>query len=143
MLRLFDDQNEEYYATLTGIQDETAILHLGAESRRVALQDIATQWYGHYILLWRPPPSYEDPVHPGYEGEVVHELAQQLAAVSHQPLVHQENFIFSERLVKQLKKFQFDEMLTPDGVAGPQTLIRLNSALGLDVPTLIDQRENN
>jgi len=143
MLRLFDDQNEEYYATLTGIQDETAMLHLGAEPRRVALQDIAAQWFGHYILLWRPPPDYDEPVLPGYKGEIVHWLTQKLAAVSHQPIDHQENFIFSERLVKQLKKFQFDEMLTPDGVAGPQTLIHLNSALGLDVPTLVDRREDH
>ena len=45
-------------------------------------------------------------------------------------------------LVERLKDFQKSQRLPTDGIAGPQTLIRINERIGLDVPKL-NYRENS
>ena len=39
-------------------------------------------------------------------------------------------------LLGALKRFQFDQGLTPDGILGPQTMVHLNRALDVPGPRL-------
>ena len=43
----------------------------------------------------------------------------------------------SEALIEQIKRFQLNEGLVPDGIPGSMTLIHMNSRLNLGVPTLM------
>jgi general secretion pathway protein A len=45
-------------------------------------------------------------------------------------------------MISQVKKFQLDEGLVPDGIVGTQTLIHLNTVVDGEVPLLINKQED-
>ena len=141
-LKLFDDEGGEYYAVLTALNAESATLSFGAETREVPLKDIESYWLGEYTLFWRPPPDYNEAIKPGMQAPVVQWLDKQLAQVQGGTARPGENPEFDGELVNKVKKFQFAEGITPDGIVGAQTLIHLNTAAGSDIPTLIDRKDN-
>jgi len=58
-------QGQSYFATLTGLDEKSARFAIGAKNTTVALGALASQWSGHYILLWRTlpdAPGRSDPV---------------------------------------------------------------------------------
>jgi murein L,D-transpeptidase YcbB/YkuD len=48
--------------------------------------------------------------------------------------------MFDDSLVRQVKQFQFTHGLTPDGSAGPQTLILLVSLADQAAPKLLHEQ---
>jgi general secretion pathway protein A len=136
VLKLFDDQGREFYATLTALKGQTATFAIGTETRIVDVKDIAPRWFGDYTLLWRTPPSYQVAIKPGDQGPVVQWLYKQLSLIQGQTVQPQKNVIFDNALVRQVKKFQLANGLVPDGIVGPQTLIHLNTAAGSNEPLL-------
>jgi peptidoglycan hydrolase-like protein with peptidoglycan-binding domain len=63
-------------------------------------------------------------------------LASQLANISGRELSRNGMISYDAGLIKEVKNFQMQEGLETDGIAGAQTLIRLNSVLQKDVPRL-------
>ncbi|MEW6418115.1 MAG: AAA family ATPase [Nitrospirota bacterium] len=141
VLKLFNDQGKVFYATLTAIQGQTATFIIGTKLRIVDVKDIAPRWLGDYTLLWRIPPRYQGPFKRGDRGPVVQWLDRQLTLIQGRKAQPGENSVYDDVLVRQVKKFQLSEGLTPDGIVGPQTLICLNSAAGTGDPVLIDRRK--
>ncbi len=72
----------------------------------------------------------------GSNGPDVQWLASQLAAVSGREMSSGTMVSYDASLIRQVKAFQMQEGLETDGIAGVQTLIRLNSVLQKDVPRL-------
>ena len=142
VLKLFDDEGREYYAALTGLNAESAVLTFGAETREVPVKDIESHWLGEYTLLWRPPPDYNEVIKPGMESPVVQWLDKQLAQVQGKTARPGETRKFDDELVNKVKKFQLAEGITPDGIVGTKTLIHLNTAAGNDIPALIKKKDN-
>ena len=136
VLKLFSDKGQEFYATLTALDKETALFIVGNETRKIAVKDIAMHWFGDYTVLWRMLPEFQGNILPGYQGPVVEWLDKQLAMVQGRLARSGENPVFDNELVKQVKKFQFARGLIPDGIVGPQTIIRLNTAVGMGIPVL-------
>ncbi len=136
VLKLFDGQGREYYAALTGLKTETATLVIGTDTREVAVKDIESHWLGEYTLLWRTPPEYHGDIMPGKHDPLVPWINKELALVQGRTFQPLENTEFSEPLVNNIKKFQVSRGLIPDGIAGPRTLIHLNTAVGMDTPKL-------
>lgn len=143
VLKLFDDQGQEFYATLTALKGETATLIMGTETRKIAIKNIASQWFGDYTLLWRIPPKYQGNILPGNRGPEVQWIDQQLALIQGRKAQPQKNLFFDDALARQVKEFQLAEGLVPDGIVGTQTLIQLNTAIGSGIPKLIDKQEDN
>jgi len=138
VLRFVDDDNREYYGTVTGIEDQAATIELGGEMRWVALQEMALRWSGEFTLLWKMPPAYIDSIRPGHSGPQVRWLDTQLAALFNRPASDDETPRFTGQLVEEVRKFQLAEGLVPDGIAGVQTIIRINTrAVDSHVPLLI------
>lgn len=48
----------------------------------------------------------------------------------------QDNSVYSDELVKEVKKFQLAEGLKPDGIIGPRTIILFNNMLEKGTPLL-------
>jgi general secretion pathway protein A len=136
VLKLFDDQGKEFYATLTALQGQTATFTVGNETKKVNVKEIERRWLGDYTLFWRMPQKYQRDIRPGSKGAEVQWLEKQLALVSGQGVQPRKNPVFDESLVLQVKKFQLSRGLTPDGVVTPQTVISLNTAAGSDEPLL-------
>ena len=142
VLKLFDDKGHEFYATLTKLHGDTALLVIGTEIRTVTVKEIEQRWLGDYTLLWRAPQNFKGNIHLGYRGNEVRWLEKQLSLIQGRTMQPLEDLRYDNALVKQVKKFQLTEGLVPDGIVGPQTIIHLNNIAGGDEPVLIKKVVN-
>jgi general secretion pathway protein A len=130
LLRLVDERGRVAQALLVALDDEAATLSAGGSERTVPLAELARWWRGEFATLWRMPPGYR-----GSEPATVDPrwLAQQFARVDGQaPAPGAE-----AELRSRIFAFQLAQGLTPDGVPGPLTLMRLNRAAGVEEPRLL------
>jgi general secretion pathway protein A len=125
VLQLSEPHGGVIYALLTGLDGETAALELGSAARKVPLATLEAQWSGVYTLLWRAPPDYHGPLQAGARGAAVDWVRIALAKASGNPVTARKGEVFDQDLATQLKAFQVAEGLVPDGIAGPNTLLRL------------------
>ena len=143
VMKLVDAQSNSAYVILTRIDGDRATLRAGDSTLEVASSTLDDYWLGEYTLLWQMPPYYQYAIQPGSKGPVVQWLDQQLTRLYGQadgPTVRDS---YSAVLVSQVKQFQSSAGLVADGVAGPNTLIQLNTRLGLDIPLLTVARDQS
>ena len=125
MLRLIDGKGGEYYATLTALEGETAVFAIGRETRTVGIGEVAERWSGSFVLLWRPPSGYTGNLKPGSRGPAVAWLERQLARAQGQPIPSGGDGVYDLRIMKRVRQFQTAIGVTPDGIAGLTTIMRL------------------
>jgi general secretion pathway protein A len=143
VMKLVDAQSNSAYVILTRIDGNRATLRAGDTTLEIASSTLDDYWLGEYTLLWQMPPYYQFAIQPGSKGPVVQWLGQQLARLYGQagaPTIHDS---YNAALVSQVKQFQSSVGLVADGVAGPNTLIQLNTRIGLDTPLLTGKQERN
>jgi len=137
VLLMRDNQDQKFYAALTRLDEQSATFAVGAETRTVALGALAQQWSGHYTLLWRMPPVANRKIRPGDHGPDVEWLGRQLAQLQNKVAETAKDQVFDETMMRQVKQFQFDQGLTPDGTVGSQTMMRLSDATDTAAPKLM------
>jgi general secretion pathway protein A len=142
VLLLRDAQGREFHATLSALDTRSAEFALGAQTRTVAIDALAAQWSGQYTVLWRMPPDARENIRAGERGPAVAWLNRELAQVQGRaaPEPSQEP-LFNQVLLHQVKQFQLAEGLTPDGVVGPRTLMRLAGVADKTAPKLARKQE--
>jgi general secretion pathway protein A len=138
MLTLKDEGGQVAYAVLTGLTDKTATLRMGSFSGTLPLMELARLWQGEFATLWRTPQGYTTPLGKGQSGEVVAQLATQLATLQGE-LTPQGPQVFNAALQSKVMAFQRAQGLAADGVAGPTTFMQLNRASGVSEPRLQTQ----
>ncbi len=136
VLKFQNDDGDEYYGTLTALKEETALVHLGAEERKVPLSELEKYWFGDFVMIWRVPAAYRGAIKPGDKGPAVQWLAAQFAAREGRDSSGKSTQAYDAGLMKKVKRFQIAEGLKPDGVVGPQTIIRLHASSQDGSPTL-------
>jgi general secretion pathway protein A len=139
VLAMRNGRRQEYQAALTGLDDRSATLAMGSETKRVSLDTLAEQWSGYYVLLWRMPPEFSENLRHGERGPAVAWLARQLAQALGRPADADADATFDDALARQVKQFQLAEGLIPDGAVGPQTLMRLSAIADKTAPRLVRQ----
>ena len=122
LLRLVDERGRVAHALLTGTGNELATLNVAGTEVTVPWTELARVWRGDFATLWRAPAGYG-------EGDVAGNtawVAERLAAVDGQgpPTAGRE------ALRTRIAAFQLAHGLTPDGVAGPLTVMQLARASG-------------
>jgi general secretion pathway protein A len=128
ILILYDDRGRIAYAVLTALSEAEALLRMAGVERRVSLPVLARNWRGEFATLWRTPPGWSGDRFVAGGSTVADWLDGRLDLVD--PGGHgrpQSQRVFA---------FQLAQGLSPDGLAGPQTLMRLNRATGVDEPNL-------
>ncbi len=128
VLRFTDGSNGSYYALLIGLDEKTATLLLGDEKKTVDVAEVAKQWSGDYLILWRAPPGYQGRLRLGDRGPAVAWLEKQLALAQGKPAPTEEQDVFDATVTKQVKEFQRAVGMAPLGIAGPRTIMRLCDA---------------
>jgi general secretion pathway protein A len=129
IVRLVDARGRVAHALLTAFNGEQATLNLGGAETTVPLAELARVWRGEFATFWRGPPGYR-------EGDIAGTatggawLAQRLTAADGQGTAGKD------ALRSRVATFQLAHGLTPDGVAGPLTLMQLGRASGTDEPRL-------
>jgi len=141
-LLMRDSQGREFHAALIALEDKTATFAIGADTRTVALGALGAQWSGQYTLLWRMPPDARESIRLGERGAAVQWLITQLAQAQGQVADPSKAPLFDDALERQVKQFQLAQGLIPDGVVGPQTVMRLAGVGDRTAPKLLPrQRE--
>jgi general secretion pathway protein A len=135
-LLMRDDQGRAFHAALTALGDKSATFVIGAETRTVALGALAAQWAGQYTLLWRMPPDALENIYRGVRGPAVQWLITQLAQAQGQIANPGKAPLFDDDVERQVKQFQLAQGLVPDGLVGPQTVMRLAGVGDRSAPEL-------
>ncbi len=143
VLSMYDDRGERFYATLISFHGEAAEMVIGSERKRVSMDDFKARWNGEYSLLWEKPAGYLTAIRPENNAANVDWLDEKLAIIQERPATTTAPVHYDDALVSQVKQFQFEKNLVPDGIVGPQTIIHLNSAYNSRVPKLIVTDEDN
>lgn len=125
VIKLFDENAQEFYATLIRLDEKQADLLIDGESWSVARSWLEQSWGDEYQLLWRPPKSGSRMINAKSSGADLQWLENALSqAAKERPRKVSK---FDAQLAEKLKRFQLAEGLQADGVAGTQTLVRLNA----------------
>jgi len=140
VLLMNDNKGQEFYATLTRLDDHSATLSIGQESRIVALGGLAEQWSGQYTLLFRKPPIMRQKIRLGDSGPDVEWVKNQLEQLYGKVTTTNREHVFDEAMMRQVKDFQLVHGLAPYGTVGAQTMLRLGSEADSSAPKLIQQR---
>ncbi len=135
VLLLQQPDGQQQYLTLLAWEGEDVRVVIGQQSHRLTRQALAQAWNGRYTALWMPPPHYQQPLAPGSRSLAVAWLRQQLG----QPPDADGKTLaahYDAGLATLVRHFQLQHDLPDDGIAGPQTLIRLAQAGNADSPRL-------
>ncbi len=138
VLNLYDSNGQNFHAAFISYHDHVAELVLGSTHKFISVNDFKGHWNGDYSLLWEKPDGYLTAVRPENNAVNVAWLDKKLAIIQDRPASSKVPVLYDEILVSQVKQFQFEKSLVPDGIVGPQTIIHLNSAYNNRVPKLID-----
>lgn len=134
ILTLHDPDFGEYYAVLYALRRGKAELLLGEKRIEVSQSWLQDHWTENYQLLWRPPLGKTSSIRYGQSGPRVQWLNRQLNRLLGEEEASSSRF--EQSTLDKLRHFQRAHRLTVDGIAGPKTLMVLDSALSLPGPTL-------
>ena len=137
VLSLFNPQGQKYYATLVLIQDDLAQVKLADRIHWVRLEDLRLWLDGPNTLLWRKPDAYANVLRPGGTGPMITWLDEQLASIQGREPLGQPPATYGDNLIRQVRRFQSNKELRPDGAVGPRTVIQLNTETQADLPLLL------
>ncbi|MEX2496304.1 MAG: AAA family ATPase [Woeseia sp.] len=143
MLTLTDSRGETHHLVLVSLDGQQGQLAIGENRFSLPLEDISAMWFGQYRLLWRPPNGHSGLIRAGMRDRNVRWLRQSLAAIDADfGTTNPDSDFFDDELLRRVEAFQRTHRLAVDGIAGQQTLILLNSLLGLSgTPQLVAQSQ--
>jgi general secretion pathway protein A len=127
-------KGQQFHAVLTALTGQSATFIVAGRTCRAPLADLARLWSGTYVQLWNVPPGAAGALAVGSRGAGVLWLRQALASV--EGAKDDGPALFDNALAHRLKTFQFAEGITPDGIAGALTLVRLKLRLDKTLPRL-------
>ena len=134
IVELREPSGESYFATLYAIGQDRVELLLAGQRFAVGAQWLTQRWNGEYTLLWRPPLGDKTAIRYGQQGPRVQWLDRQLSQLL--GVMPENQDTFEQALLNKLRRFQRAQDLSVDGIAGPRTLMVIDSALNLPGPTL-------
>jgi general secretion pathway protein A len=137
ILSLVDANGTSRQVVLAGLDGDRAELLIGASAVEATIADLADYWFGEFIVLWRPQAGALRPLRAGMRGDDVRWLRQGLQQLGGLPASVVSQDFFDADLERLVEDFQRSRRLAVDGVAGVQTQLVLDAALGLPgTPTL-------
>ncbi|HEY1771829.1 MAG TPA: AAA family ATPase [Gammaproteobacteria bacterium] len=127
IVTLTDAGGGAHQLVMTHIDDDSVTLRAGSASARFPLSEVEPLWYGEFLILWKPDAHAPHPLVPGMSGSGVMWLRSQLAGLQ---LIHDSgNPQYDTELTTAVKRFQAEQHMQVDGIAGEETLVRLSTAL--------------
>jgi len=141
ILSLIDEANSSRQVVLAGLDGGQAKLLIGASEVEVPVAELADYWFGEFLVLWRPQSGDLRPLRAGMRGDDVRWLRQGLEQLGGLPASSPPGDVFDADLQRLVEDFQRSRRLSVDGVAGIQTQLVLDAALGAPgTPTLAGSR---
>jgi general secretion pathway protein A len=125
MLTLATSAGDKHYAVVTALGDDTATLTIGERELTLPLTEVERVWDGEFVTLWKAPALAAASLLPGMGGRDVRWLRQRLGDLDGMPAG--TNLVYDDDLKQRVVAFQQAHALTPDGIAGEETLLRLST----------------
>lgn len=141
ILRLLDPKGSDYYAALISLSGRKATFVVGNETKTVDVAEIESRWMGDYFLLWETPPNSSGSIRPGARGPEVRWLDKVLASANGRPPLPGKDLVYGGSMISEVKQFQKESGLAPDGIVGPRTIISLNAKSSGAGPKLSASRQ--
>jgi general secretion pathway protein A len=129
VLNVTDSNGHAHQLVLAGLDDEHAHVDIGGAKRQIGIGDLSRNWFGDYVLLWKPAAGGSEPLALGARNARVKWLRDSLRRVNGLPAEDSANDRYDAALVTLVEDFQRRNRLAVDGIAGVQTQIALDSAL--------------
>jgi len=137
ILSLVDAQGAAHQVVLSELGSTDAKILVGDKEAEVPLDELADYWFGEFLVLWRPQTPATRPLRAGMRGDDVRWLRRGLEQLEGVPQTPDTGDYFDAELQQLVENFQRSRRLAVDGVAGLQTQLVLDSALGAPgTPTL-------
>ena len=139
LLTLFPatDSEEAVVAVLRSLEGDTATLEGAGRTVRLPVEQLAQVWRGDMATLWRVPPGMPERGDIADSAEGAAWLDRQLASkAAGGPGVASSRPMTPALRQSRIHRFQLAQGVTPDGRAGPLTLMLLNRVSGVSEPRL-------
>jgi general secretion pathway protein A len=137
VIELQDSSGHKHHVLVTALTADSVSLAMGGSPQKFGVQEVGRLWFGKYLLLWKPPAPGQEILRLGDRGETIVWLRDALARYRGEPLMTDASDLFDRELQAQLVQFQNRHRLAADGVAGTNTLAKLQGYLPEKSPVLI------
>ena len=129
---------ERLYGVISAIETdvvgESVTIDFGERTVAMRTQAFGLRWPGDYLVLWKSHNIIQRPMTFGQQGRDVVELRRLLAKTGYpdgaKDIEGQGSVFFGPSLRAQVRLFQQDHGLEPDGIAGAQTVMRITGVAG-------------
>ena len=137
ILSLTDAAGGEHHVVLETLEGDLARISIGGARQDISLAELADRWFGEFLVIWRPSIPLAKELRVGMRGDDVRWLRAGLAQLDRQPAATDNPDLFDGELERMVRDFQRSHRLVVDGIAGVQTQLVLDSAIGVPgTPTL-------
>ena len=130
ILSLTDPSGIEHQVVLEGLDGDVAHVAVGASRHEVSVAELASHWFGEFLVVWRPTIPLAKQLRVGMRGDDVRWLRGALASLEGTTVEAERPDVFDAELERLVQDFQRSRRLTVDGIAGVQTQLVLDSAVG-------------
>jgi len=123
---------------MKSLHDDLVDLEVDGAPVQFAREEVERFWQGKYRLLWRITPGNHTGLYQGQSNSDVRWLKENLETLMGTRLDGNPS-LYTPQLTELVRQFQLKQGLLADGVAGPETLIALNSRIDREgVPRLVN-----
>jgi len=129
VLELTDELGHPSSGLLVGTTATGVLLQANGHSVSLTGPQLDKLWNGAATLLWRPPPGYDQFIRADGRGPAVEWLTGRIVQLTGRNLAGAE-------LAGAVQEYQRNEGLLADGIAGPETIIHLDTSTAQPVPHL-------
>jgi len=124
----------DFWGVVKSLKGLEATVIFGDKVSVVKLEELSTIWTGEFVVLWQAPEGYLGDIKLGDQGDAVVWLSQTLNKLNHNAAEAQDSF--DDALQQQLIAFQSQRDIRADGIAGMQTILKINAETLQGIPLL-------
>lgn len=128
-----DIDQKPVFAVLYGVSEDSVELLVNEKLLVMPKQSLEKIWQGDYVAIWKQP--LREMLKQGHRGEAIALLDLLLSEVLGEGVSGSD--VFDDELKMKVEAFQAWQGISVDGIAGKQTLTRLQRLAQLDSPKLM------
>jgi general secretion pathway protein A len=141
IMSLVTEDGSEHPVVVAALEKDSAQLVAHGKTLELSLAELGFNWYGDYLLLWRPGNAPSKDLVPGVDDVGVLWLRATLARLSGADAPVDASTVYDAELVRQVRAYQREHKLTVDGIVGELTQIAMLADLKLpNTPLLLAER---
>jgi general secretion pathway protein A len=141
VVSLIAENGAEHPVVVAALSRDSAQLVAHGKTFELPLAELGFNWYGDYLLLWRPGNAPSKDLVPGVDDVGVLWLRSTLARLNGADPPVDPSTVYDPDLVRQVKAYQRERQLDVDGIVGARTQIAMLADLKLpNTPLLLADR---